>query len=163
MVSCCVDAYSTLCPQFPSGGAVPLERVLPRALLARIDNIDDRMGGGKCGAGASGDEVCGLCNPENVLSAFQICANFRKVNTVYRTKAFSRCPIFSQTDDGSYLHLSMVILLVVHLFRRDRRRTRLFSQVTRADLDLWMLPLFHPQYSRWRRARGLVPIVSSSA
>eukprot|EP00903_Cladosiphon_okamuranus_P019998 g18371.t2 len=75
----------------PSGGAVPLERILSRAFLERIDEIDERMGGGKCGSGASGDEV------------------------------------------------------------------------TRADLELWMLPLFHPQYRRWRRARGLLPIVSSSS
>lgn len=60
-------------PQCSSGGAVPLERILARAFLERIDAIDERMGSGKCDSRSSGDEVRGLCKHANV-SAFIRCA-----------------------------------------------------------------------------------------
>ncbi|CBN78533.1 conserved unknown protein [Ectocarpus siliculosus] len=34
------------------------------------------------------------------------------------------------------------------------------NEITRADLELWMLPLFLPRYRRWRQGRGL-PDISS--
>ncbi|CAN0083854.1 unnamed protein product [Ectocarpus fasciculatus] len=36
------------------------------------------------------------------------------------------------------------------------------NEITRADLELWMLPLFLPRYRRWRQGRGL-PDISSPA
>ncbi|CAM9964235.1 unnamed protein product, partial [Ectocarpus sp. 13 AM-2016] len=36
------------------------------------------------------------------------------------------------------------------------------NEITRVDLELWMLPLFLPRYRRWRQGRGL-PDISSPA
>ncbi|CAN0160575.1 unnamed protein product, partial [Ectocarpus sp. 8 AP-2014] len=37
------------------------------------------------------------------------------------------------------------------------------SEITRADLELWMLPLFLPRYRRWRQGRGLPDISSPTS
>lgn len=76
---------------------MPLERVVPRALLERIDAIDERMGG-KCDPRSS--EVCGLCKHANV-TAIQVCANFKMYMA---PKKFPLLVFFSQTDNRIFLH-----------------------------------------------------------